>query len=88
MLEDYKVIAKAITREIKKLKKTLYELKYFTEFHMESCNKNNNILLYLKNKYPAENVYIGYLNRNKLLIYNKVDSSILRIIKSNIYIKN
>jgi len=86
MLEDYKEVAKIITRKIKKLKKTLYELKYFTEFHMELCEKNNNILLYFKNKYPAENIYIGYLNHNKLLIYNKVDRSILQIIKSNIFI--
>jgi len=50
-----------ITSKIKKLNKVLPELKYFTEFHIENCDKNNNILLYLKNKYPAENVYIGYI---------------------------
>ena len=61
---------KQITSKIKKLNKVLPELKYFTEFHIENCDKNNNILLYLKNKYPAEDVYIGYINRHKNFLNN------------------
>ena len=38
---------KQITSKIKKLNKVLPELKYFTEFHIENCDKNNNILFTL-----------------------------------------
>jgi len=82
---------KQITSKIKKLNKVLPELKYFTEFHIENCDKNNNILLYLKNKYPVENVYIGYIkwiyNDVVLYIYSRNDFRIYKIINDNIHIK-
>jgi hypothetical protein len=83
--------SKKITSKINELKKVLPELKYFTEFHIENCDKNNNILLYLKNKYPAENVYIGYIkwqyNDVVLYIYSRNDFRIYKIINENIDIK-
>ena len=86
-------ISKDISRKIKKLK--LYELRYFTEIGFINCEKNNNILIYLKNKYPAENIYIGYIklyeydeDLSQLYIYSNTDIRIYSIIKSAIYIKN
>jgi len=86
-------ISKDISRKIKKLK--LYELRYFTEIGFINCEKNNNILIYLKNKYPAENIYIGYIKLYEydedllqLYIYSNIDIRIHKIIKSAIYIKN
>lgn len=85
--------SKEISRKIKKLK--LYELRYFTEIGFVNCKKNNNILIYLKNKYPAENIYIGYIklyeydeDLSQLYIYSNTDIRIHSIIKSAIYIKN
>lgn len=85
--------SKDISKKIKKLK--LYELRYFTEINFINCEKNNNILIYLKNKYPAENIYIGYIklyeydeDLSKLYIYSNTDIRIYSIIKSAIYIKN
>jgi len=82
-----------ISMKIKKLK--LYELKYFTNIDFVNCEKNNNILIYLKNKYPAENIYIGYIklyeydeDLSQLYIYSNIDIRIHSIIKSAIYIKN
>ena len=86
-------ISKDISKKIKKLKS--YELRYFTEIDFINCEKNNNILIYLKNKYPAENIYIGYIklyeydeNLSQLYIYSNTDIRIHRIIKGAIYIKN
>ena len=86
-------ISKDISKKIKKLK--LYELRYFTEIDFINCEKNNNILIYLKNKYPAKNIYIGYIklyeydaNLSQLYIYSNTDIRIHSIIKSAIYIKN
>lgn len=85
--------SKDISRNIKKLK--LYELRYFTEIGFVNCEKNNNILIYLKHKYPAENIYIGYIklyeydmDLSQLYIYSNIDIRIHSIIKSAIYIKN
>lgn len=85
--------SKDISRKIKKLK--LYELKYFTNIDFVNCEKNKNILIYLKNKYPLENIYIGYIRYNEydevltqLYIYSNVDIRIHSIIKGAIYIKN
>lgn len=85
--------SKDISRKIKKLK--LYELNYFTEISFVNCEKNNNILIYLINKYPLENIYIGYITYNEydevltqLYIYSNVDIRIHSIIKGAIYIKN
>lgn len=88
--ELYSKNAKIITAKIKKHKKMLYELKYFTDFHMEACEKNNNILLYLRNKYPGKNIYVGYIDQNsdKIFLYNNINIVLREIIKSNIYIKN
>ena len=92
-VENFKLSkqTKQITSKIKKLNKVLPELKYFTEFHIENCDKNNNILLYLKNKYPSENVYIGYIkwlyNDVVLYIYSRTDFRIYEIINKNIDIK-
>ena len=82
--------SKDISRNIKKLK--LHELKYFTEINFVNCEKNNNILIYLKHKYPAAaDIYIGYINycnNIKLYIFSKINIQIYKIIKSAIYIKN
>jgi hypothetical protein len=85
--------SKDISRKIKKLK--LYELRYFTDIVFVNCEKNNNILIYLKNKYPVENIYIGYIklyeydeDLSQLYIYSNIDIRIHSIIKSAIYIKN
>lgn len=85
--------SKDISRKIKKLK--LYELNYFTEIAFVNCEKNNNILIYLKNKYPLKNIYIGYIKYydydevlTRLYICSIVDIRIHSIIKGAIYIKN
>jgi hypothetical protein len=84
--------SKDISRKIKKLK--LYELRYFTEIDFVKCEKNNNIFIYLKNKYPFVNIYIGYIKIyeydvvfTKLYIYSNIDIRIYSIIKSAFYIK-
>lgn len=85
--------SKDISRKIKKLK--LYELRYFTKIDFVNCEKNNNILIYLNNKYPFENIYIGYIKYynydevlTQLYIYSNIDIRIHSIIKGAIYIKN
>ena len=85
--------SKDISKKIKKLK--LYELRYFTKIDFVNCEKNNNILIYLKYKYPAENIYIGYIklyeydkDLSQLYIYSNIDIRIHSIIKGAIYIKN
>lgn len=84
---------KDISKKIKKL--NLYELRYFTEIGFVNCEKNNNILIYFKNKFPAENINIGYIKLYdfdevfmQLYIYSNIDIRIHRIIKEAIYIKN
>ena len=82
-----------ITSKIKKLKKELPELKYFTNFYIENYEKNNKFLLYLNNRHPYPNIYIGYIellpnNKFKIQIDSSVNLKIYNIIKLKIFNKN
>lgn len=79
-----------ITRKIKKLKRELLELKYFTNFYIENYEKNNKFLLYLNYRYPYSNTYIGYIellpnNKFKIQIDSSVNFKIYNIIKLIIF---
>lgn len=71
-----------ITQKIKKLKKELPEIKYFTNFYIENCEKNNKFLLYLHYRYPYSNTYIGYI---ELLPNNKFNIQINSSVNFKIY---
>mgnify|MGYP001333206207 CR=1 FL=1 len=85
--------AKIITQKIKKLKKELPELKYFTTFYIENYEKNNKFILYFNYRYPYSNNNIGYIemlsnNKIKIYIYSNINSKIYNIIKEVILNKN
>lgn len=79
-----------ITQKIKKLKKELPDLKYFTNFYIENYEKNNKFLLYLNYRHPYSNTYIGYIellpnNKFKIQIDSSINFKIYNIIRLTIF---